>query len=183
MMRVPGELFHHKQWVLWKRVAIGDRIAKVPISPWSGKRAACDEPQTGSSYRHARFMQERWACEGLGFVFTAEDPFCGIDLDRCRNEEDSIEPWAQQILERLASYTEWSPSGKGLHILVRASLPEECRHRAGRFECYDRGCYFTMTGDHLAGSPFEIAGIGRASAPIPTSAGGFDPTHSRAARR
>jgi putative DNA primase/helicase len=52
------------------------------------------------------------------------------------------------IVEELDSYTEISPSGTGVHILVKAALPEG-RNRKGRFEAYDRGRYFTITGKHM----------------------------------
>jgi primase-polymerase (primpol)-like protein len=65
-MIIPAELFGYKQWVLWKRFLIEGRTTKVPISPWSGKKAACDHPQTWSSYKHARYVQNRWACDGIG---------------------------------------------------------------------------------------------------------------------
>jgi len=92
----------------------------------------------------------------VGFVFTPEDDFAGVDLDGCLNPvTDEIEAWTQGIIEELNSYTEISPSGMGLHILVRAQLSPE-RNRKGRIEVYDRGRYFTVTGWHLAGTPHTI---------------------------
>jgi primase-polymerase (primpol)-like protein len=90
---------------------------------------------------------------GIGFVFTPEDDLCGVDLDGCLDPETGeIEGWAQEIIEELDSYTEISPSGTGVHVLVRGTLPAG-RNRKGRFEAYDRGRYFTVTGRHLAGTP------------------------------
>jgi putative DNA primase/helicase len=58
-------------------------------------------------------------------VFTPEDDLCGVDLDGCLDSlTEEIEPWAWTIIEELDSYTEISPSGKGVHVLVRAVLPE-----------------------------------------------------------
>ncbi|MBA2715246.1 MAG: AAA family ATPase, partial [Rubrobacteraceae bacterium] len=95
---------------------------------------------------------------GIGFVFTPEDDLCGVDLDGCLDPETGeIESWASTIIEELGSYTEISPSGTGVHVLVRATLPEG-RNRKGRFEAYDRSRYFTVTGKHLAGTPQAIAG-------------------------
>jgi len=59
-----------------------------------------------------------------------------------------IEPWAREIIDRLQSYTEFSPSGTGLHILVRGNLPPG-GNRKGRVEMSDSARYFTMTGHHL----------------------------------
>ena len=89
-------------------------------------------------------------------MFTPEDDLCGVDLDKCLDPETGeIEGWAQEIIEELDSYTEISPSGTGVHILVRGELPEG-RNRKGRFEAYDRGRYFTVTGKHLSGTPQSI---------------------------
>ncbi len=54
------------------------------------------------------------------------------------------------------SYAEWSPSGEGVHVLVRASLPTFCRHRGNGIEIYDTGRYFTVTGRILSGASLEI---------------------------
>jgi primase-polymerase (primpol)-like protein len=51
MIRVPEELTEYKQWVLWRRMKVNGRIAKMPISPWSGKAAACDKaPKHGAHF-------------------------------------------------------------------------------------------------------------------------------------
>jgi primase-polymerase (primpol)-like protein len=54
-MDFPQELREYKQWVLWKMAEVDGRKTKLPISPWSGKLAACDKPQSWSTYRHSRF--------------------------------------------------------------------------------------------------------------------------------
>ena len=154
-MRLPPELFDYKQWVLWRKAEVNGRITKVPISPWSGKAAACDKPQTWSTYRHVRYAFRRFPCDGIGFVFTATDPFCGIDVDHCRQVKGTIVPEALDIIRRFGSYTELSPSGTGAHILIKARLHGKGR-RNGGIEIYDSGRYFTMTGKHLSSTPFAI---------------------------
>ena len=47
-------------------------------------------------------------------------------------------------MEALGGYTEYSVSGKGLHIIVRAEL--EKGHRSGPIEVYPGARFFTMTG-------------------------------------
>ena len=69
---------------------------------------------------------------GIGFVFTSGDDLCGVDLDRCLNPEiGEMESLAQEIIEALDSYTEVSPSGTGVHVLLRGELPPG-RRRSGR---------------------------------------------------
>ena len=139
----------------------------VVLARGRARRQADEDPllspdrSTGKEYGPGeldRLQEAVRACKergygGIGFVFTPEDDLCGVDLDGCLDPETGeIEPWAWEIIEELDSYTEISPSGTGVHILVRGELPEG-RNRKGRFETYDRGRYFTVTGKHLAGTP------------------------------
>jgi putative DNA primase/helicase len=155
MIRVPTELLDYKQWVLWRRVEVNGRMTKIPISPWSGKAAACDRPPTWSTYRHSCYALRRYRCDGIGFVFTGADPFCGIDLDQCLTVDGAFVPEALDIIKRLDSYAEISPSGNGAHILIKAKLPGKGRRTSG-IEAYDSGRYFTITGKHLSGTPLSI---------------------------
>src|SRR5260370_5495941 len=62
---------------------------------------------------------------------------------------------AQWIIHELSSYTEISPSGTGVHIVLRGDLPPGGR-RQGHVEIYADGRYFTVTGRHVEGSPTTI---------------------------
>ena len=97
----------------------------------------------------------RHQCDGIGFVFTEADPFCGIDLDHCRAINGSICPEVLGLIKRFNSYAELSPSGTGAHILIRATLTGTGR-RTDKIEMYDSGRYFTITGKHLSGTPLAI---------------------------
>ncbi|MBX6763932.1 MAG: DUF3987 domain-containing protein [Rubrobacteraceae bacterium] len=150
----PGDL---KQWVCWRSERRGDRPTKIPYSPSTGERARTGDSETWGALAEARRAASRRGYDGIGFVFTAADPFCGVDLDGCVDPKTlSVEPWAMQIVEELDSYTEISPSGRGLHVIVRARLPEGGRNRKGRVEMYDRGRFFTVTGRHLRGTSHLI---------------------------
>lgn len=63
-MPIPSELLEYKQWVLWRRTQVNGRIAKLPISPWSGKVASCDKPQTWSTYRHVCYARRTFGPMG-----------------------------------------------------------------------------------------------------------------------
>jgi putative DNA primase/helicase len=151
---IPPELQDYKQWVCWTRV--GRTPTKVPICPATGKAASCTDPARWGSYRQARIAASQLRLDGIGFVFTPADPYAGIDLDHCRTDGGDIEPWAREIVERLNSYTEWSPSGERLHILVKASLPARSGRRSGGIEIYSSARYFTITGDPMNGTPRTI---------------------------
>jgi hypothetical protein len=131
-------------------------LTKVPYSQRTGQRADSTARETWCGYEEAVRACEDHGYEGIGFVFTPEDDLCGVDLDKCLDPETGeLEGWAREVIEELNSYTEISPSGKGVHVLVRATLPEG-RNRKGRFEAYDRGRYFTVSGKHLPGTPQTI---------------------------
>lgn len=145
-----------RQWVCWRAEERNGKQTKVPYSPASGSHARSDDSASWGTIAEAREAARREGCNGIGFVFTADDPFCGVDLDRCVDPDSGeIEPWASEVLDELDSYAEISPSGIGLHFIVRATLPEG-RRRNGRVEMYDRGRFFTVAGDHLPGTPGDI---------------------------
>jgi len=147
-----------RQWLCWRSDERDGKPTKIPYSPLTGQRASSTSRGTWAGYEEAVRACEEHGYGGIGFVFTSEDDLCGVDLDGCLNADTGeIEPWARIIIEELDSYTEISPSGTGVHVLVRATLPEG-RNRKGRFETYDRDRYFTVTGKHLAGTPRTIEG-------------------------
>jgi primase-polymerase (primpol)-like protein len=88
--------------------------------------------------------------DGLGFVFAAQDPYTGIDLDNVyQSDADEGAEWAHGILERFSDcYLEESPSGKGVKIWTRAK-PPRCGKWAiaqGAVEVYDHSRFFAVTG-------------------------------------
>ncbi|MFA7297579.1 MAG: phage/plasmid primase, P4 family [Dehalococcoidia bacterium] len=154
---IPAELRERRQWVGWRLVHVPGRKkpTKQPLNPTDGSLASTTDPSTWGTFDQALACP---GADGIGFVFTASDPYVGIDLDDCRDANSGqLRPEAKATVERIVSYTEISPSGTGLHIIVRATLPPTGR-RKGDIEIYADGRYFTMTGHRLPGTPAEIAG-------------------------
>ncbi len=149
---VPAELQTLPQWVGWDHRRVRDKWTKVPLNPTNGRKAATNAPNTWGTFDDALAFYQRTGCAGIGFVFTAADPFAGIDLDDCLDPETGvIKPWADAIIKRIASYTEVSPSGTGVKIFCRASLARSLKR--GNIEMYDRGRYFTVTGRRVESFP------------------------------
>lgn len=159
-----AELAGLDQWVISKYVERGGKLDKPPFSPYTRRQCSHSNPAHWSSYATARAALAgfKW----LGFVFHESDPYSGIDLDGCckpdvdriRTRTD-IEDWALRIIDQAHSYTEVSPSGKGVKIFVRGTLPEVLIVSMGEhigIEVYSTKRYFTVTGQHLAGTPTEI---------------------------
>jgi putative DNA primase/helicase len=131
--------------VAWK--AVGDEPDKVPYSPRTGRRASSTDLLTWGTFEEALEAYENGEYAGLGFVFCSGDPYTGVDLDDCVNENGEIAPWALEIVCYLDSYTELSATGTGLHIIVRGDVPNR---RKGDVEVYISKRFFTMTG-HVVG--------------------------------
>jgi putative DNA primase/helicase len=158
--RVPAELREPLQWVDFKLEPSQKqtKLTKIPYNARTGRKASSTNPKTWATYKAALDAYGRGGYDGLGFVFSPEDPYTGVDLDNCRDPETgAIEPKAQAIIDRLAGYTEVSPSGKGVHIIVKAKLPPGRKRRdvewrpgvPGVIEMYDHARFFTMTGQRL----------------------------------
>ncbi len=84
---------------------------------------------------------------GIGYVFNGNG-IVGIDLDGVM-EDGQLTEAAKAMLEELNTYTEVSPSGKGVHCLVYGQMPGGKGKKVDELEMYDRGRYFTVTGDIL----------------------------------
>ena len=127
-----------RQWVCWRSEERDGKTTKIPYSPITGRRASSTNPDTWGDYPEAVKARKERDFDGLGFVFTESDPFCGVDLDACVDPRTGeIASWASEIVRELDSYTEYSPSSMGLHVLLRAKLPPG-RNRKDRIEIYDR---------------------------------------------
>ena len=142
---IPRELQALRQWVCWRLVEREPgKLTKVPYTP-AGRLASSTNRRTWSTFKQVCAAARGF--DGIGFVFTRDAGFVGIDLDKCRDPEaGETEPWALAIIDEVSSYTELSQSGRGWHIIVRGALAEQGRCRAGRVEMYDHARFFVMTG-------------------------------------
>ena len=155
--KIPEELKKGKAFIVWSyrwkpnRNGKRGRWEKPPFNPVSGRSASPIDPKTWSTFTEAVEACRKKNFDGIGRII--QPPFVGIDLDECTNPTSGkIEPWAQDIINRLDSYSEISPSGKGVKVWVKGTLPKGKR-RFGNVEMYDSGRYFTLTGHHIEGTP------------------------------
>jgi len=158
---VPVCLRERAQWVCWRYVERDGKQTKFPISPTKGGSASSTDPATWGTFQQAIAACQRCIdLAGIGFVFTADDPFAGIDLDNCLDAATrELKPWARPILDQLDSYSEISPSGAGVKIFVRArKRGQRCKtgYQDGAIEMYDRDRFFTITGQRLADTPTDV---------------------------
>ncbi len=118
--------------------------------------ARTNDPTTWASVEPSLKALANGRYNGIGFVFTDADPFTGTDLDACVAKDGSIAAWTEEIIASLSSYTEYSPSKLGVHILTQATLPGAGK-KVGHIEQYSQGRFFTLTTDHVPGTPTTIA--------------------------
>lgn len=145
---IPRELRVRPQWVVWRLEDRGSGPTKVPYSPRTGARARSTDLMTWGAFEEAHKAYEAGDCAGVGFMFSSGDPYAGVDLDGCRDPETGeLEAWAAEIVDALDSYTEASPSGSGVHVIVRGKIPAPLKRE--RIEMYHAERYFTVTGHVL----------------------------------
>jgi putative DNA primase/helicase len=152
---LPVEIRESRRCVVWCREWRGGRATKVPyMATRPGHRAAVDDPTTWCPFPVAWAVVQMGHGAGVGVVLG--DELAGVDLDHVRLDETGlVTDDAMSIVHALNSYTEVSPSGTGLHVLASGTLPPG-RRRRGFVEMYDAKRFFTVTGRHVAGTPWTI---------------------------
>lgn len=159
---IPIALYHRPQWLIWRKERQpGDKKdRKVPYYANGARRSG----EQGSSQDRAGLMTFDDVClavtarqaAGVGFAFLPDDGLIGIDLDHVRDPEaGTLTPRALAIVEACNSYTEISPSGTGLHIYVEG-VSETFKSNDIGVEVFCGRQFFTVTGDHLDGTPREV---------------------------
>jgi putative DNA primase/helicase len=162
---IPRELRELPRWVGWRRETRDGKPTKVLKRHDTGRNAKANNPATWGTYAQAVAGAARHNFDGVGFVFADGDDIMGADLDHCRDPETGeLHPDAQAIADEFATYQEASPSGTGLHILLRGHRPAGAKNKrtlgegfGGTLdvELYETGRYFTVTGDAL-GDVLEV---------------------------
>lgn len=173
---IPDEMKFYRQWVVWRMEDHGGaKPTKVPYCPQWGTRAAVDNPGTWGSFEDAAqrgpFLEREIVVKatgfdaegrrifpspsetgvhGIGFVLTKDDPYAFIDLDDTKGNADQLAR-QQRIFTEFQSYSERSPSGSGLHVIVKGSVDRG--RKRDNIEVYSSLRYMTMTGDVYRDTP------------------------------
>ena len=153
---IAEELKNYNNWVLWKKIkkVSQDKPVKMPFNI-DGSLADTTDSKTWTSFNDALEMYKKGGYNGIGFVFSKDDPFVGIDIDDCISEKGIINDDAIKIIKDFNSYTEVSQSKRGLHIIIRGKKTgNKCRK--GQFEVYDNNRYFALTGIQLTNTPSTV---------------------------
>jgi len=151
---IPERLRPFDHWVVWQYAVIDSEVKKPPVDPKSGRRASVANPHTWGSFADAQQAYASGKFAGVGIVLMPDMGVVGIDIDHCV-QEGKMNDDAARIVRAINSYTETSPSGEGLRIMLAGKLPGQFR-RTGNLELYEDMRYLTLTGHALAETPQDI---------------------------
>jgi hypothetical protein len=160
---IPATLRKNKRWAVW-----------VPV--WNEKRQKwdkiphrCDIPE----YRLSTANPDHWftyeqalatyTCgngkfAGLGYCMSQSHGVVALDLDGCITADGSLKDWAQELVNDMNSYTEMSPSGNGLRIMVEGHTDFDWMNHDIGIETYSghSNRFVTLTGAHRPGTPADL---------------------------
>lgn len=151
---IPDELKRHKQWVTWRYEQVEPppkKPTKVPYSAITGRMASSVDRLSWSTFQDAIRFQRAHNYDGVGFVLTRDDPYTVIDLDAPTTEDDRIKN--NDIFFKMNSFTEYSPSGTGVHIWTKAEVSKGRNKRP--VEVYSNMRFMTVTGNVCHDVPIE----------------------------
>lgn len=155
---IPQELKGYKNWVCWQAYPdpkSHSGISKKPINPRTGGFAMPNNSDTWSDFETA--VRESAKYSGIGFMFS-NSPFFGVDLDDMPNDIQDYQNGGtdniiSEFVNTLQSYTEFSQSKTGVHIICKGTLPEgrrKAKNDSGGFEMYENGRFFVVTGNYCS---------------------------------
>ena len=93
---------------------------KIPYQA-NGEMAQANNRRTWSTFATAVKFYLEGDYDGIGFVFSRQDNYIGIDIDKCV-VAGKTNTFATEIIDTVDSYTEFSPSGKGIHIIIKGTF-------------------------------------------------------------
>jgi putative DNA primase/helicase len=152
------EIAGYPNFVVWHYKEENGQRKKPPVNPKNHRPASPTDRTTWATLASALAAVATGRYQGIGFMLS-HSPFTGIDLDYCI-QEGGMQPWAQEIINTLDTYTEYSPSWSravgtgGVHLLVAGKPPAS--KKAGNIEVYGEKHYLTITTRRLQGTPATI---------------------------
>ena len=148
---VPEDLRANMPWLLWQlhQETPETKPVKLPINPHNGQLASVSNPKTWAAFDVCYSVKER--ATGLGVVLHSNCGYCCIDLDATDDPEEQARQ--QAIIKAFNSYTEYSQSGLGYHIWIKATIPSG--RRRSKVEMYSEGRYMATTGAVYLNEPIR----------------------------
>jgi predicted P-loop ATPase len=149
---MPAQMRALPQWLVWRFETFdGDKKPrKVPYytngRKRRGEQGSDEDRQQLTAFSAACHLVAAGRFDGIGFAFLPGDGLIGIDVDNAIDPETGeVSERCLQIIQDCASYTEYSPSGRGVHIIV-AGQTQTFKDNAIGVEVFCGRQFFTCTG-------------------------------------
>lgn len=166
---IPPEL-RVQPYVLWRAVPVpGKKPTKVPYQIANPMRtASTTNPRTWGTFTDAvdalgllsessRIDATRGRLAGIAVILSQAANITCLDFDRVL-EGDVLDPRVQIAVDAFASWTERSPSGRGLHIFGRGVLPKSIEDDP-QFQAWSDCRMICVTGHRWPGTPATLQPI------------------------
>lgn len=153
---LPRYVKENARFCLWRYEDRNGKKTKVPYRT-DGRRADNTELSDFAPFADVLSVFGNGGYDGIGLCVYGD--LSAVDIDDCV-ENCTLSDMAKDIADTLDSYTEYSPSGKGIRILVRTSgiVYDKERYyinnRKYSLEVYVAGCtskFVTLTGNSIRG--------------------------------
>jgi len=163
---IPLELKRLTQWVIWQsfKEKRDGKFDKVPIDPDIGHKIDWRDAKNHLSFDQAVNFYKKGIGDGIGIVLNGKPIkinkeaksayLVGVDIDGVKTPE--LREKAKQIVSKIDSYAEISPSGSGIRIFAFCNtLTKNGRGTGG--ELYSDARFLTVTGRGAARSIKEAS--------------------------
>lgn len=165
---IPASMMDQPRWAPWR--AEWNPEANGGAGKYEKIPHRSDRPEHGLSNKDGRgwvpfhramqvYLANPGKFAGVGYLMTGKHGVTGVDLDHCRDPATGeIAPWAAEVAAKLDSYTEVSPSGTGLHVMVAADVDRDWTNHERGIEVYggNDARFLAITGVRVPGSPAEV---------------------------
>lgn len=159
---IPRDLAERQQWLLWKFEPKEGQAkpGKIPYYVMGGRRTGGQgddrDRQRLATLAVVRRAYERGGWSGIGFAFLPDDGLIGIDIDGAIDLETGVmSERCSAIIKACNTFTEYSPSGKGVHLILQGVTDTNKSNDIG-LEVFCGRQFFTFTANRVPETPADV---------------------------
>lgn len=147
---IPNELKALRFWAIWKlELNKQSNWGKVPYLPINdgNQKAHADEPMHRYPFDACMRVHRAGECDGIGIM--CDQNVVALDLDNAFEDSGDLKVWAWRLVDHFKSYTERSPSGNGIRIIMYCTSALDNRDQdmpGGKVQFFSNNHFFTVTG-------------------------------------